>query len=38
MIYPDGRRYPKRLKIYSPKPEDKVIYLGGVDVGYLIAS
>ncbi|CDW84922.1 UNKNOWN [Stylonychia lemnae] len=38
MIYPDGRRYPKRLKLYNPKPEDKVIYLAGIDVGYLISG
>jgi hypothetical protein len=37
-IYPNGSRYPKRLKQYKHKYEDKAIYIGGVEVGYLIAN
>ncbi len=37
-IYPNGRRYPKRLKEYKHKLEDKAIYLGGIEVGYLISN
>lgn len=34
-IYPDGRRYPKRLKEYKHHREDKTIFLNGVDIGYM---
>ena len=37
-IYPQGRRYPKRLRKYQPKPDDKVIKLHGVEIGYLIPT
>lgn len=38
MIYPSGRRYPKRLKLYKHQPENKAIFMGGVEIGYLIAN
>lgn len=37
-IYPHGRRYPKRLREYKHKPEDKAIYVGGIDIGYMIVN
>jgi hypothetical protein len=38
LIYPEGRRYPKRLRNFVPSLEDKVIYINGVDVGYMLPS
>jgi hypothetical protein len=37
-IYPNGRRYPKRLKEYQHEPENKAIYLNGVEVGFVIPT
>lgn len=37
-IYANGRRYPKRLREYKRQPEDKPIYLTGIEVGYLITN
>jgi hypothetical protein len=37
-IYPNGRRYPKRLKEYKHHPENKAIYMNGVEIGYMIPS
>jgi hypothetical protein len=31
-----GRRYPKRLKEYQHRAENKAIYFNGVEIGYLI--
>jgi len=37
--YEDGsRRYPRRQLKYNPSPEDKAIFLGGVQVGYMISQ
>lgn len=38
LIYPDGRRYPKRLRTYKHQPEHKVISMNGVDIGYMIPT
>lgn len=38
MIYPLGRRYPKRLKLYSPQPEDIPIIIKGIEVGFLVSA
>jgi hypothetical protein len=38
LIYDYGnRRYPKRLKEVKRKPEDRAIYLNGVEIGFMIA-
>lgn len=38
LIYDSGRRrYPKRLKEKKRKPEDRAIYLNGIEVGFMIA-
>ena len=33
-----SRRYPRRQLKYNPSPEDKAIFLGGVQVGYMISQ
>jgi len=38
LIYPNGRRYPKRLREYKHKPENKAIILHGVEIGYMIPT
>ena len=38
LIYPNGRRYPKRLRQYKHQPEHKAVCIHGVEVGYLIPS
>jgi hypothetical protein len=35
LIYPDGRRYPKRLRLYKEEPEDREIFINGINVGYI---
>ena len=38
LIYDYGRRrYPKRLKEFTRKPEDRAIYLNGIEVGFMIS-
>jgi hypothetical protein len=38
LIYDSGRRrYPRRLKEKKRKPEDRAIYLNGIEVGFMIA-
>ena len=38
LIYDYGRRrYPKRLKEYIRKPEDRAIYMNGVEIGFIIS-
>jgi len=38
LIYPQGRRYPKRLRLYKHQLENKAIYVGGVEIGFLISN
>ena len=37
-IYPMGRRYPKRLRDYQPQPENKTIYVAGIEIGFMISN
>ena len=39
LVYENGqRRYPKRLREFNAKPEDKAINLGSVHIVYMIES
>lgn len=31
-----GKYYPKRMRTYNPNPEDVGIFLGGVQIGYMV--
>jgi hypothetical protein len=38
LVHPNERRYPKRLKEFSPKHEDTPIFFSGVEIGYFVSK
>lgn len=38
LIYPNGRRYPKRLRQYKHEPENKAIHINGIEIGFVISA